>query len=176
MGELRGVLDTIVRTSDTIFPAPPTKALEEHKMMLEDSIQKLRGLKDDALYEFAATLNVPDNLSRLVYPEYLAAERQLEDEKAKGLGFNHPTVTTGIQNLEQMKLALDDSIEDCLETLQVQLELASNRLKRVHEMAKDERRVIFPGPVAHPDYVDAKRAFDHAVKVLKELEFKLQAR
>lgn len=191
--ELRKVLDTIVRTKDIIYTGGDSfynnqgmdealgantavqsfHQLEQLKVELESQIQTLLNYEGDSLMVYASGLNLPDNIIRVLYPEYLAAKRRLDNLRTEGLGNRHPTVESAAQNIELMKKQLDDGVLNLRETLQVQLELASNRLARVEVMKDDKREEAIQRGLANHDYVDAKREFESAQAMLQQMEIKL---
>ena len=61
-------------------------------MQLESQISSLLKYDSDQLMVYASGLDLPDNIIRNLYPQYLEPKRQLEGLKINGLGDNHPTV------------------------------------------------------------------------------------
>jgi capsular exopolysaccharide synthesis family protein len=193
--ERRKVLSTIVRTKDIIYTGEDSfyrnsgmeddlgansavqvyHQLEQEKLQLESQIQSLLKFDSDQLMNYAAGLNLPENIIRTLLPQYMEAVRMLDTFKTQGLGENHPTVKAQAENIENMKRQLDEGVVNLRETLQAQLDLATARLAKV-EVMKDERRVdaIQRGLDAQ-DYVDAKREFESAQALLQQMELKLVA-
>jgi tetratricopeptide (TPR) repeat protein len=191
--ERRKVLSTIVRTKDIIYTGEDSfyrngleddlgansavqayNQLEQEKLQLESQIQSLLKFDSDQLLNYAAGLDLPENIIRTLQPEYMEAKRMVDTLKTQGLGDTHPTVQAQVQNVENMKRQLDEGVVNLRETLQAQLDLASARLARVE--VTDERRVdAIQRSLDAQDYTDAKREFESAQALLQEMERKLVA-
>jgi len=191
--ERRKVLTNIVRTKQ-ILPASGTNSfqrggidedqgarlalevynnLEQEKMQLESSIQSLLRYNEDQLMTFAAGLNLPDNIIKVLHPRYLEQRAQLDALRSGGLGDNHPTIQQQTELVSSMKRQLDEGVVALRETLQVQLDLADARLKRVEIMKDDSRDEAIKRGLDTQDYHDAKRDFDADQDLLQALKLKL---
>ncbi len=190
--ERRKVLDTIVRTKGIIYKGQDSfynqggvdedlgarsalqvfHELEQEKLQLESQINSLLKYDSEQLMVYAAGLNLPDNIIRTLYPQYLEAKRQLDGLKVNGLGNKHPTVMVAQDQIEKLKRQLDEGVLNLRATLQAQLDLATNRLKDV-TVLKDVSReeAIKRGLDAH-DYVDAKREFERDQELLNQMKIK----
>lgn len=190
--ERRKVLATIVRTKGIIYKGTDSfygqsgvdedqgaksalqtyHDLEQEKMQLESQITSLLKYDSDQLMVYAAGLNLPDNIIRNLYPQYLDAKRQLDGYRINGLGDRHPTVLAATDQIEKMKRQLDEGVVNLRDTLKAQLDLATDRLKTV-EVRKDETReeAIRRGLDAQ-DYVDAKREFETDQELLQTMKLK----
>jgi capsular exopolysaccharide synthesis family protein len=146
--------------------------IEQEKLQLESQISSLLKYDSDQLMVYASGLNLPDNIIRTLYPQYLEIKRQLDGLKINGLGDQHPTVLMAIDQIEGMKKQLDEGVVNLRATLQAQLDLATSRLKKV-EVRKDETReeAIKRGLDAQ-DYVDAKREFEADLDLLQTMKLK----
>jgi uncharacterized protein involved in exopolysaccharide biosynthesis/tetratricopeptide (TPR) repeat protein len=191
--ELRKVLDTIVRTKDITYTGDDffytnqgmdkahrantavqsSRQSEQLKAELESQIQTLLKYQGDSLMVYASGLNLPDNTVRVLYPEYLAEKRKLDKLRSEDLGNRHPDVQVVAENVELMKKQLDEGILNLRETLQVQLELATNHLSRVEVTNNEKRERAIQRGLANHDYVEAKREFESAQAMLQQMEIKL---
>lgn len=126
--ERRKVLSTIVITKGIIFKGKDSyygdsgvdedseartaqeryNQLESEKMLLSSQINSLEKINSEELMRFCSGLDLPENIIRTLYPEYLTATRQLSDLKIKGLGDNHPTVKAAAGQIVAMKRQLDE--------------------------------------------------------------------
>ncbi|MCP5548900.1 MAG: von Willebrand factor type A domain-containing protein [Akkermansiaceae bacterium] len=147
--------------------------LEQEKMQLESQINSLQKYDNDQLMVYASGLDLPDNIIRNVYPQYLEAKRSVETLKAAGAGERHPTVLAAKDQISNMKQQLDDGVTSLRATLQAQLDLANERMKSA-EVAKNEdvEDAVKRGLDAQ-DYVDAKRDFETDQELLQNLKLKL---
>jgi len=190
--ERRKVLATIVRTKGIIYKGADSfynqggvdedigarsalevfHQLEQEKLQLESQISSLLNYDSDQLMVYAAGLNLPDNVIRTLYPQYLDAKRQLDAFRVNGLGDMHPTVQVATDQIEKIKRQLEEGVVNLRDILQAQLDLATNRLKSV-EVRKDETReeAIKRGLDAQ-DYVDAKREFETDQQLLNQMKIK----
>lgn len=190
--ERRKVLATIVRTKGIIYKGTDSfygssgvdedqgaksalqtfHQLEQEKMQLESQISSLLKYDSDQLMNYAAGLDLPDNIIRNLLPQYMELKRQLEGLKISGYGDRHPTMLTAIDNLNSMKRQLDEGVVNLRATLSAQLDLASNRLKSVEMMKNDTREEAIKRGLDAQDYVDAKREFETDQDLLQTMKVK----
>jgi polysaccharide biosynthesis transport protein len=190
--ERRKVLATIVRTKGIIYKGQDSfygssgvnedqgaeialetyNKLEQEKMQLASQINSLLKYDSDQLIVYAAGLDLPDNIIKNLYPQYLERKLQLDSLKISGLGDQHPTIKAAKEQIEGMKRQLDEGVVNLRATLQAQLNMATDRLKSV-EVRKDETReeAIKRGLDAQ-DYVDAKRDFETDQELLQQMKLK----
>ena len=193
--ERRKVLSTIVRTKGIIYKGSDSfydqggvdedqgarnaletyHQLEQEKLQLESQISSLLKYDSDQLMVYASGLNLPDNIIRNLYPQYLEAKRQLDADKSKGLGDTHPSVKTKVGQIDQMKRQLDEGVINLRATLQAQLDLASNRLKSVEAMKDQTREMAIKRGLDAQDYQEAKKAFENDQQLLQQMKLKLMA-
>lgn len=191
--ERRKVLSTIVRTKGIIYKGSDSfyneggvdedqgarsalqmfHQLEQEKIQLESQINCLLKYDSGQLMVYAAGLDLPDNIIRNLYPQYLEANRQLEALKINGLGDRHPTVLAATDNLERMKKQLDEGVVNLRATLKAQLDLTSDRLKTVSTMKDETRDDAIKRGLDAQDYVDAKRDFETDQELLQQMKLKL---
>jgi capsular exopolysaccharide synthesis family protein len=190
--ERRKVLGTIVRTKGIIYKGTDSfygssgvdedqgaksalqtfHELQQEKMQLESQIGSLLKYNSDQLMVYAAGLDLPDNIIRNLYPQYLELKRQLEGLKINGLGDRHPTVLAAVDNLNAMKRQLDEGVVNLRATLSAQLDLATNRLKGMEEMKDETREEAIKRGLDAQDYVDAKREFETDQELLQTMKVK----
>ena len=193
--ERRKALAQIVRTKENIFRgneaffnSRPTDedrgaryaleayhTIEQEKLQLESQIASLLKYDSDQLMVYAAGLDLPDNTIRMLYPEYLKEQRNIESLLSDGHNKNHPTVVAATDRLSKLKEQLDGGVVALRATLQAQNEFVSERLKKL-EAVKDasKQEAIKRGLDAH-DYVDAKREFETEQERLQLLKLRLIA-
>ena len=190
--ERRKVLATIVRTKGIIYKGQDSfygqsgvdedqgardalqtyNQLTQEKMQLESQINSLLKYDSDQLMVYAAGLDLPDNLIRNLYPQYLESKRQLETLTIKGLGDRHPTVLAARDQVETMKKQLDEGVVNLRATLQAQLDMATDRLKNVENLKDDTREDAIKRGLDAQDYVDAKRDFETDQELLQQMRLK----
>ncbi|MGA0844945.1 MAG: GumC family protein [Luteolibacter sp.] len=190
--ERRKILSTIVRTKGIIYRDQDTlydqgavddnlgarnalqvfHELEQEKLQLESQINSLLNYSSDQLMVYAAALDLPDNVIRTLYPQYLESKRHYDALIVNGLGAKHPSVLVAQDQINQLKRQLDEGVVNLRATLQAQLELATNRLKDVTVLKEETREeAIKRGLDAH-DYVDAKREFERDQDLLNQMKIK----
>ncbi len=191
--ERRKVLATIVRTKGIIYKGQDSfygqsgvdedqeartameayNQLQQEKMQLGSQINSLLKYDSDQLMVYAAGLDLPDNIIKNLYPQYLDAVRQLRTIKTSGLGDRHPAVLAAAEQIEGMKRQLDEGVVNLRATLQVQLGMAEDRLKSVEVMKDDTREEAIKRGLDAQDYVDAKREFETDQQLLQSMKLKL---
>ena len=191
--ERRKVLSTIVRTKGIIYKGTDSfynqggvdedqgaknalqmyHQLEQEKIQLDSQINCLLKYDSDQLMVYASGLDLPDNIIRNLYPQYLEANRQLEAMKINGLGDKHPTVLAAMDTLERMKKQLDEGVVNLRATLKAQLDLVSDRFETVKTMKDDTRDDAIRRGLDAQDYVDAKREFETDQELLQQMKLKL---
>jgi capsular polysaccharide biosynthesis protein len=190
--ERRKVLATIVRTKGIIYRGQDSfygqsgvdedlgaktalqvaEEMKQEKMQLESQIGSLAKYDDDKLMDYAAGLNLPDNILRSQYPLYLDAKRQLDGHRANGLADNHPTVIAAKDQITKMKADLDESVVNMRGTLKAQLDLANQRLKSVEAVRDETREGAIRKGLDAQDYVDARRDFERDQELLQQMKLK----
>jgi uncharacterized protein involved in exopolysaccharide biosynthesis/Mg-chelatase subunit ChlD/tetratricopeptide (TPR) repeat protein len=190
--ERRKVLSTIARTKGVIYQGDDSffnrsgvdedqgaknametfHKLEQEKMQLESQIGSLLKYDSDQLMTYASGLDLPDNTVKNLYPQYLEAKRQLEKEKIEGLGGRHPTVEAKTESLNELKSQLDEGVVNLRATLAAQLDLTSDRLKRVEVMKESTREEAIKRGLDVQDYVDARREFEADQQLLQTMKLK----
>ena len=188
--ERRKVLATIVRTKGIIYKGQDSfynsgggvdedeaarndlqtyNQLEQEKVQLETQINSLLRYDSDQLMVYAQGLDLPENVIKTLYPQYREAQRELETYRIKGLGDKHPTILVAVDRIGAMKHQLDEGVVNLRATLQAQLDMASDRLKRVALMKDDSREEAIKRGLDAQDYVDAKRDFETDQELLQKL-------
>ena len=185
--ERRKVLSTIVRTKGIIYRGTESgvdghldangvtrtyHGLEQETMQLESQISSLLKYENDQLMVYAAGLDLPDNIIRNLYPQYMQAKRDLEGLRINGLGADHPSVRAGIERIDAMKKQLDEGVVNLRATLTAKLDLARESLKQAKAMKESSDQADKRATDAQ-DYVDAKRQFESDQELLQSLKLKL---
>ncbi len=191
--ERRKILTTISRTKDIIpqmnrnspraggldedqeanYALTIYNELEQEKMQLESQIQSLLKYDSEQLLIYAAGLDLPDNIIKTLYPQYLELKRQIDGLKASGLGDRHPTIVTNERVLDSMKTQLDEGVINLRTRLQGQLEMSKERLARVLVKKDESRRDALERNIDTQDYVDAQRDFETDQALLEQMKLKL---
>ncbi|MFK7851178.1 MAG: GumC family protein [Akkermansiaceae bacterium] len=147
--------------------------LENDKMQLEVQIANLMKYDSEQLLIYASGLDLPDNIIKTLYPQYLQLKRQIDGLRASGLGEKHPTIVTNRKVLEAMKNDLNEGVVNLRTRLQGQLDLTKERLARV-EIQKDEtKQDALERSIDTQDYVDAKREYETDQALLDTMKVKL---
>ena len=188
--EWRKLLATIVRTKGIIYKGTDSfygqsgvnedqgaqsalesyNKLKQDKAGLETQIKTLVDYSSDQLMVYAAGLDLPDNVIKMLYPQYLDATRQLGSLKNAGLGPNHPMVVSAAETIQTMKKQLDEGVVNLRATLKAKLTMASDSLKSLEVMKDETREEAIKRGLDAQDYVDAKREFEVAQGMLQSME------
>ena len=191
--ERRKVLTTISRTKDIIYYGDPDMSrgggfeedseanhaldsflkLEDERDDLVSTVQNLLKYDSEALLIYAAGLDLPDNIIKSLYPQYLEQMRQIEGLKASGLGNRHPTILSYIRIMERTKEQLDEGVVNLRSRLQGQLEFVKERLEKGEIRKRETKKEALERSIDTTDYVDAKRDFETEQELLTEMKIKL---
>lgn len=191
--ERRKVLSTIARTKGIIYKGSDSfynqggvdedqgaknalsmyHDLEQEKIQLDSQINSLLKYDSDQQMVYASGLDLPDNIVKNLYPQYLEAKRQVEAMKISGQGDRHPSVLAAEDTLERMKKQLDEGVVNLRSTLKAKLDLTNDRFQSVKAMKEDTRDDAIRRGLDAQDYVDAKREFETDQELLQQMKLKL---
>ncbi|MES2657830.1 MAG: hypothetical protein V4689_04385 [Verrucomicrobiota bacterium] len=188
----RKVLATIVRSKGIIYRGPDSfygqsgtdedqgarnalqtyNNLQTQKMQLESQINSLLKYHNDELIRYASGLDLPDNTVKVLYPQYLEAKREQELLKRRGLGDRHPTLLAQDEQVQAIELQMNESVVNLRATLQAQLDMATDHLKKAEVAKKEAHEEAIKRGLDAQDYVDAKRDFETDQQLLQEMKLK----
>lgn len=146
--------------------------LEQDKSQLESQINSLLKYDSEQLMVYASGLDLPDNIIRNLYPQYLESTRQLSNLKIGGLGDRHPVVMAAVEDISAIKRQLEEGVVNLRATLQAQLDMATERLKSVEIRKDDTREDAIRRGLDAQDYVDAKRDFETDQELLQNMKLR----
>lgn len=158
--ERRKLLTTIGRSKS---PSADSSLANQEVMQLESQIKSLLKYENEQLLIYASGLNIPDNIIKSLYPEYLDLKRQIEGLKASGTADDDPTVVSMKNNLAAMKNDLDEGVVNLRTRLQLQLEMAKMPLTGTFLKEREPNQEV----------ADAKRDFEIELSLLEQLKIKL---
>lgn len=167
---LRGGLD---EDSEAVFALNSYNQLESDKMQLESTIESLLDYDSDALLIYASGLDLPDNIIKSLYPQYLELKRQIEGFMASGLGERHPTIVANRKIMSHLKKDLDEGVVNLRIRLQGQLDMATERLEKASLRKDETKKYALERSIDTTDYVDAKRDFETDLALLENMKLKL---
>jgi succinoglycan biosynthesis transport protein ExoP len=146
--------------------------LQKDKMQLETQINSLLKIDSDQLMVTAAGLDLPDNVIKSIYPQYLDIQRSLDTLKSSGLGENHPDIRATRDQIAAMKRQMDEGVVTLRETLKTKLNMATDSLKSVEAMKEETREEAITRGLAGQDYVEAKRELESSLTLLESMKLK----
>jgi polysaccharide biosynthesis transport protein len=149
--------------------------LSEQKIMLDSQIETLLKYDGDQLMTYASGLQLPENIIRVLHPQYLEAKRTLDALKLGGLGERHPNVKQQKEIVEGMRRDLDEGVVALRETLKAQLELATEQLARLKEQMDEKKVKAVQQGIGLHGFDDAKAEFETSQRLLEQLKIKLVA-
>jgi capsular exopolysaccharide synthesis family protein len=142
-------------------------------LQLESQIKSLLQFNSEDLLVFAAGLDLPDNIIKVLYPQYLQLKREIDGLKANGYGNKHPTVVSNQQVLDTMHDQLLESVVNLRMRLQGQFDMLKQRLAQA-ELKKDEtKKDALERSIDTREYLEAKRNFEQKQDVLDTMKLKL---
>ena len=191
--ERRKVLTTISRTKEIIyhglgevvanggldeeseasFALNRYTELQSEVSQLESQIEALLKYDSEALLIYASALDLPDNIIKNLYPQYLELKRSIEGLKASGLGNRHPTIVSNQKIIDQMKADLDEGVVNLRDRLKGQLDLETENLGKAEIKRSETKTAALERSIDTSDYVDAKRDFETDLGLLEQMKIKL---
>ncbi len=159
--------------SEAAFALNRYTQMESEKTQLESQIQSLLKYDSEALLIYASALDLPDNIIKTLYPQYLELKRSIEGLKASGLGNRHPTIVSNQRIIDQMKADLNEGVVNLRSRLQGQLELAKENLEKAEVRRTETKTAALERSIDTTDYVDAKRDFETDLALLEQMKIKL---
>jgi capsular exopolysaccharide synthesis family protein len=191
--ERRKALATIVRTKGIIYTGEDSfyrgsgldenlgaqtslsmfHQLEQEKVQLESQIESLERYNAEQLMVYAAGLNLPDNIVKSLYPQYLDLQLQIDSLITSGLGERHPNVMAHRERLEGLLRQLNEGVVSLRATLRANLDFTTDRLSRVEIMKEESRDQVIQRGLDAQDYVEAKKLFETDQALLQQMRLKL---
>lgn len=147
--------------------------LESEKMQLESQIQSLLKFDSEELLIYASGLDLPDNIIKTLYPQFLQLKREIDGLKASGLGEKHPTVVSNMRVLNSMQSQLEEGVVNLRTRLQGQLDMTKERLAKSELKKNETKQEALDRSIDTQDYVDAKRDFETDQGLLDQMKLKL---
>lgn len=146
--------------------------LEQQKIELESQINSLLKYDSEQLMVYASGLDLPENIVKTLYPQYLEMQNNLDAAKAQGLGDRHPTVLEFAGRVSNMKKQLDEGVVNLRDVLRARLEMATAQLSQVENLKVEKRGEAVRKGIDTQDYVDAKREFETDLELLQTMKLK----
>ncbi len=143
--------------------------LEQDKIQLQSQIDSLLKYDSEKLLVYAAGLNLPGDTIKVLLPKYNEAKRTLDSLRINGLGDRHPTVLAASDQIQNMKIELDKAVVDLRATLEAQMAMATERLKKVEIKKDDSLDDAIKRGLDTQDYVDAKRDLEMDQQLLQSM-------
>lgn len=147
--------------------------LESEKSQLESQIQNLLNYTSESLLVYATAMDLPDNILKNLYPQYLELKRGIEGLKASGLGDRHPTVVSSQKIIDKMKEDLDEGVVNLRTRLEGQLDVAEKNLDKALSKKTETKDAALERSFDTTDYVNAKRDFETDQALLQQMKIKL---
>jgi capsular exopolysaccharide synthesis family protein len=187
----RQALQTIIRTEGIIYnpngsgetrfgdnetadmAAKAYVETEQNRIQLESQIETLLNYDGAQLITYAAGLDLPDNLVKTLYPQFLEAKRTLEGMmSSEGLGERHPRVLAQRSVIDNMQKDLDHAVANLRGVLKAKLDLAKETLKRMGERKNSTKSDAIKQSIASASFEDAKKEFEQQQRILETLKTK----
>jgi len=146
--------------------------LEQQKIELESQIKSLLKYDSEQLMVYASGLDLPENIVKTLYPQYLEMRREAEAAETQGLGPRHPTVLELGGRVANMKKDLDAGVVNLRDVLRARLEMATAQLGQVEILKTTKRGEAVRKGIDTQDYVDAKREFETDLELLQTMKLK----
>jgi capsular exopolysaccharide synthesis family protein len=158
---------------DAIHALKEYTELQSEMMQLDSQIKSLLQYSAEDLLVFAAGLDLPDNIIKALYPQYLQLKREIDGLKASGYGDKHPTILSNQQVLDSMKAQLDEGVVNLRTRLQGQLDMIKERLEQAKLKKDSTKKDALERSIDTREYEEAKRNFEQKQDVLDTMKIKL---
>lgn len=158
---------------DAIHALKEYTELQSEMMQLDSQIKSLLQYNAEDLLVFAAGLDLPDNIIKVLYPQYLQLKREIDGLKASGYGNKHPTILSNQQVLDSMKAQLDEGVVNLRTRLQGQLDMIKERLEQAKLKKDSTKKDALERSIDTREYEEAKRNFEQKQDVLDTMKLKL---
>ncbi|GHC45140.1 polysaccharide biosynthesis tyrosine autokinase [Roseibacillus persicicus] len=133
-------------------------------------LEKLEELDKEQVLRYAAELPVDNNSVRTLHTEYLATKRELEANKASGLGARHPTMMVQQERLAGLREDLDSAVATLRESLATNYEMISEQLLVMEDTSQKQQDELVELATEMHDYKEATRDYESALALLQELK------
>lgn len=164
---------TFNHDQDAIFAHQEYNQLESEMFQLQSQIKSLNEYDSEELLVFAAGLELPDNIIKVLYPDYLKQKRDIEGLIASGYGKKHPNVLATQQVLDSTYKQLMEGVVNLRTRLQGQLDMTKERLAGA-KIRKDEAKIkAVEEGIDTQEFQEAKRNFEQKQDVLDAMKLKL---
>ncbi len=170
--ERRKILLTINQQKDRAEISDRPDGLDGEKIQLETQIEGLLKYDGDQLLIYASGLDLPDNIIKDLYPQYLELKRQTDALRASGMGERHPNLQSHQRVLDSFKRDLDEGVVNLRTRLLGRLEIANERFAKIRLKEKESNIRPLERNLDTQDYVDAKRDYDDKKAQLMRLRLK----
>jgi len=158
---------------DAIFALQEYNELQSEMMQLQSQIKSLLEYDSEELLVFAAGLNLPDNIIKLLYPDYLKQKRDIDGLIASGYGKKHPTVMSSQQVLDSTHKQLMEGVVNLRSRLQGQLDMIKERLVQSKLNREATKKEALERSIDTLELQEAKRNFEQKQDVLDAMKLKL---
>jgi capsular exopolysaccharide synthesis family protein len=118
-------------------------------------------------------LNLPDNIIKLLYPDYLKQKRDIDGLIASGYGKKHPTVMSSQQVLDSTHKQLMEGVVNLRSRLQGQLDMTKERLVQSKLNREATKKEALERSIDTREFQEAKRNFEQKQDVLDAMKLKL---
>jgi polysaccharide biosynthesis transport protein len=146
--------------------------LEQEKIQLESQIDTLLRYDGQQLMNYAAALDLPDNVIPQLLPEFQEKNRGYEALKVSGLGDLHPKMVSLEISLLETKKDLEKAVITLRDTLKAKLELSKEELLRLKKLMEEKVDDAVTEGIANHTYKDAQSEYEAAQSLLENIELK----
>lgn len=149
------------------------RKLEEEKTQLKSQVENLQKYEGNQLLIYAAGLDVPDNIIKRLYPEFLEMRGYIDGLKAGGVADDDPSVFSKTKMLNVLKGNLEEGLANLKIRLQGQLNIANEPLVGTWMEKHESEKEAAERNVNTQDYIDAKRNFETDQALLEQMKLKV---
>jgi polysaccharide biosynthesis transport protein len=162
-----------ISDQNAFFAEQEYNKLESEVFQLETQIKSLLEFDSEELLVFAAGLDLPDNIIKILYPDYLKQKRDLEGLYASGYGKKHPLILANKQVIDSTHAQLMEGVVNLRTRLQGQLDITKERLAGAKIRKEEEKRIAVEEGIDTQEFQEARRNFEQKQDVLNAMKLKL---
>lgn len=136
--------------------------------------EEVSKMTNEQIMNSLVTLEISDPTIQQVLPQFREAESEEARMLKSGLGMNHPTVKSLKAKKDVMEKQLADQTVALRQTLQVNLNIAEEGLKKLQENLASSKSEQQTAKTESSEYYEAKNEYVMAKKLLEAAEMKLR--
>jgi succinoglycan biosynthesis transport protein ExoP len=147
---------------------------EQDRVRLKIQINNLLNTAAKDLLPTAAGLELPENRVSFFYKKLQEAQREIEEQKAQGIGPTHPSIVTLQKRATQFEIDANMEVASLKKILSTRLQLVERQVERMREMVTDKKEQTVDLSMRQHQYNNAREEYEQARELLKKTKIQQQ--